>query len=93
MLVGGALARWWGTACELQQLWVDEMYRRRGIGADFVRLVERHAIEQGCAFEVLPLPYGRPKQALEGLIPDALARLCTNRLRMGSFLVAQMRKA
>jgi len=43
--------------------------------------------------EILPLPHGRVKSALERLIPDALARLFTNRLRMGSFLVAEMRKA
>ncbi len=47
-LVGGALARWWGTACELQQIWVDEALRRRGIGASLMRNVEAVAIEQGC---------------------------------------------
>jgi len=47
-LVGGALARWWGTACELQQLWVDEALRRRGIGALLVQRVEATAIERGC---------------------------------------------
>ena len=47
-LVGGALARWWGTACELQQLWVDEALRRRGIGASLMQRVEATAIERGC---------------------------------------------
>ena len=47
-LVGGALARWWGTACELQQLWVDEALRRRGIGALLMQRVEATAIERGC---------------------------------------------
>lgn len=46
----------------------------------------------GLKAEVLPLPHGRVKSALEALIPDAAARLLTNRLRMGSFLVALMRK-
>ena len=47
-LVGGALARWWGTACELQQIWVDEILRRRGIGAALMRKVEAIALERGC---------------------------------------------
>lgn len=47
-LVGGALARWWGTACELQQIWVDEALRRRGIGASLMQQVEATAIERGC---------------------------------------------
>jgi N-acetylglutamate synthase-like GNAT family acetyltransferase len=47
-LVGGALARWWGTACELQQIWVDEALRRRGIGASLMRKVEATASERGC---------------------------------------------
>lgn len=47
-LAGGALARWWGTACELQQLWVDEDLRRRGIGASLMQRVEAAAMEHGC---------------------------------------------
>lgn len=47
-LAGGALARWWGTACELQQIWVDEALRRRGIGASLMLQVEATAIEHGC---------------------------------------------
>ena len=47
-LLGGALARWWGTACELQQIWVDEALRRRGIGASLMQQVEATAIEHGC---------------------------------------------
>lgn len=47
-LAGGALARWWGTACELQQIWVDEALRRRGIGALMMQQVETIAIERGC---------------------------------------------
>jgi SAM-dependent methyltransferase len=43
--------------------------------------------------EILPLPHGRVKSFVERLIPDGLARFLTNRLRMGSFLVADMRKA
>ncbi len=47
-LVGGALARWWGAACELQQIWVDEATRRRGVGAALMRKVEEIALERGC---------------------------------------------
>jgi GNAT superfamily N-acetyltransferase len=47
-LVGGALGRWWGVACELQQIWVDEALRRRGIGAALMQRVEAIAIESGC---------------------------------------------
>ena len=32
LVVGGAVGRWWGQCCELQQLWVEPSYRRRGIG-------------------------------------------------------------
>ena len=48
VLAGGALARWWGTACELQQIWVDEALRRCGIGSSLMRQVELTAIERGC---------------------------------------------
>jgi len=47
----------------------------------------------GLKTEILPLPPGRLKAALERLIPDAVARLLTNRLRFGMFLVADMRKS
>jgi ubiquinone/menaquinone biosynthesis C-methylase UbiE len=42
--------------------------------------------------EVVPLPAGRLKDALEAVIPDAVARLLTNHMRQGSFLVAEMRR-
>ena len=43
--------------------------------------------------EILPCPPGISKSLLERLIPDAIGRLITNRLRLGSFLVAEMRRA
>lgn len=46
----------------------------------------------GLKVELLPLPHGRLKVFLEGLIPNGLARLLTNHLGLGSFLVANMRK-
>lgn len=48
MLVGGALARRWGAACEVQQLWVDEASRRRGVGTALMNQVEATAIGHGC---------------------------------------------
>jgi ubiquinone/menaquinone biosynthesis C-methylase UbiE len=47
----------------------------------------------GLKTEILPLPQGRVKALLEDLVPDAVARGMTNQLRMGSFLVAHMRKS
>ena len=39
-----------------------------------------------------PLPGGRTKAVVERRLPDAVARLATNTLRLGSFLVVDMRK-
>ena len=47
----------------------------------------------GIKGEILPLPPGRSKQLFERVIPDAFGRLLTNHLRLGSFLVAEMRRA
>ena len=47
-VVGGAVGRLWGECCELQQIWVDPAYRRRGIGAKLVELFEARAAERGC---------------------------------------------
>jgi ubiquinone/menaquinone biosynthesis C-methylase UbiE len=46
----------------------------------------------GLKAEILPFPAGRLKRISERLIPDAFGRLLTNRLRLGSFLVAEMRR-
>jgi ubiquinone/menaquinone biosynthesis C-methylase UbiE len=43
--------------------------------------------------EILPLPAGKLKKIFERFIPDAFGRLLINRLRLGSFLVAEMRRA
>lgn len=53
--------------------------------------VERERI-YGLKAELIPLPHGVLKAAVERLLPDALARLATNRLRLGSLLVADMRR-
>ena len=46
----------------------------------------------GLKSDVVPLPHGRLKMALMRLLPDAVARFLTRHLRMGSLLVAQLRK-
>jgi SAM-dependent methyltransferase len=46
----------------------------------------------GLKVEVLPLPHGRLKQTLERCLPNWLARFMTQKLRMGTFLVADMRR-
>lgn len=46
----------------------------------------------GLKGDVVPLPHSRLKQFLEDFVPNGVARLMTNRLRAGSFLVAHMRK-
>jgi GNAT superfamily N-acetyltransferase len=47
-LLGGALGRWWGQRCELQQLWVAPEKRGSGIGSLLVAEFERLARERGC---------------------------------------------
>jgi N-acetylglutamate synthase-like GNAT family acetyltransferase len=46
---GGAVGRWWGQCCELQQLWVEASYRRRGIGTQLIQAFEARAREHGCS--------------------------------------------
>ena len=44
----------------------------------------------GLKAEIVPLPHGRLKQILLDMVPDSVARFFLNRLRGGSFLVADM---
>lgn len=48
-LVGGLRARTWGAAVEVQQLWVHEQHRRRGIAARLMQMLEQAALERGGA--------------------------------------------
>ena len=52
-VVGGALARWWGECCELQQIRVDEYHRTGGIGRRLVQMVEEEARTRGCSLVYL----------------------------------------
>lgn len=47
-MVGGAVGRTWGTACEMQQIWVQEAHRRSGLGTRIVRALEDAARSRGC---------------------------------------------
>jgi ribosomal protein S18 acetylase RimI-like enzyme len=47
-VIGGVVGRTWGLCCELQQLWVDPAYRRRGIASQLVRAFEIRGRERGC---------------------------------------------
>lgn len=47
-VVGGAVGRRWGRACELQQLWVAPALRRQGLGGQLVRAFEAQARQHGC---------------------------------------------
>ena len=47
-VIGGAIGRTWGSCCELQQLWVADAHRRKGIGARLIREFERAAEVRGC---------------------------------------------
>jgi ribosomal protein S18 acetylase RimI-like enzyme len=48
-LVGGAVGRWWGQCCELQQLWVEPTHRRQGIGTKLIQAFEARAKQHGCS--------------------------------------------
>jgi len=52
-VIGGAVGRMWGSACELQQLWVAAPWRRRGVARELVRRFEARASERGCRFAYL----------------------------------------
>ena len=47
-VIGGAVGRTWGRCCELQQLWVHEAWRRRGLGSRLLRAFEARAAQRGC---------------------------------------------
>ncbi len=46
-VLGGAIGRHWGEACELQELWVAESQRGRGLGTALLRRFEARALVHG----------------------------------------------
>ena len=43
------MGRHWGRYCELQQLWVDEVLRRTGVGARLLAEFEARGVGLGCS--------------------------------------------
>jgi ribosomal protein S18 acetylase RimI-like enzyme len=61
-VIGGAVGRTWGSAAEIQQLWVADAHRHQGIGARLVRAFEAHATERGCrTFYLETLSFQAPR--------------------------------
>jgi ribosomal protein S18 acetylase RimI-like enzyme len=52
-LVGGCCGSTWGGTCELNSLWVDERYRRQGLGGRLMDVAESEALARGCHQVVL----------------------------------------
>lgn len=48
-VIGGALGRWWGQGCELQELWVHPEHRRAGLGRKLLVAFESLAAHRGCS--------------------------------------------
>lgn len=90
-VAGGAIGRTWGECCELQQLWVDEAQRRRGVGAGLVRAFEDRAQARGCrTFYLETFSFQAPALyrslgyevavALEGFAPGIVKYLMVRRV-------------
>ena|SRR5919112_318864 len=47
-VLGGALGHVWGSWLDLDALWVSELVRGRGYGAELLRAAEEEARTQGC---------------------------------------------
>jgi len=47
-VIGGALGRRWGRCAEIQQLWVADGQRGRGVGSGLVQAFEAAAQQHGC---------------------------------------------
>ena len=52
-LLGGCCGSTWGGTCELNSLWVDQRYRRRGVGGRLLAVAETEARARGCHQVVL----------------------------------------
>jgi GNAT superfamily N-acetyltransferase len=52
-LIGGCCGSTWGGTCELNSLWVEEQYRRQGLGGRLMAVAEDEARARGCHQVVL----------------------------------------
>lgn len=48
-VIGGAIGRWWGHCCEVQQLWVEPAHRKQGIGTELLQAFEARGRQHGCS--------------------------------------------
>ncbi len=86
-----------GSLHEVRQTEIDGALARFYTIPEWKALVsENFTVEDvrilGSKTELVPLPGGRFKNAVLGLIPDAVGRFFTNRCRLGTFLVSTFRK-
>ena len=52
-LVGAVAGYTWGGICELRQVWVHEVHRRKGLGEALMTVATREAKARGCAYVYL----------------------------------------
>src|SRR5262244_1197665 len=52
-LVGAVAGYTWGGICELRQVWVHEVHRRKGLGEALMTEATREAKARGCAYVYL----------------------------------------
>jgi SAM-dependent methyltransferase len=96
-LLRGALRGQWGNPHRLRCSGTDSAITRYYTPREW--RVASHGLFEvaslriyGLKSDIMPLPHGRFKDAVMQMMPDAAARVLTSRWRMGSLLVAQMRK-
>lgn len=53
IVVGGFVGRTWGACAELQQIWVDDGWRGRGLGSALLARFEAMAASRGCTLAYL----------------------------------------
>jgi hypothetical protein len=96
-LLRGSIRGQWGNPhrlrCSGTDSTITRYYTLREWRAATHGLFELASIRvYGLKSDIMPLPHGRFKDAVMQMMPDAAARVLTSRFRMGSLLVAQMRK-
>lgn len=47
---GGIIARTWWGGLDIQYLWIEDEYRKKGIGRELMLMAESEAIKRGCHF-------------------------------------------